>query len=159
MGGRLSKRPFRFSMWRYNGGDIRKRKVRGLALAVRGAGEVPFRRGAPFCHGEGGTAVCPSRGGDGFLFTCWGWYWKRKAPAWGVAVLSPQDSENANRFPFSLAGSIPEAGSWLFLRNFKKASTISSDTAKRKRDLRRLFRKSLRFLVGGTRLELVASAL
>ena len=104
MGGRLSKRPFRFSMWRYNGGDIRKRKVRGLALAVRGAGEVPFRRGAPFCHGEGGTAVCPSRGGDGFLFTCWGWYWKRKAPAWGVAVLSPQDSENANRFPFSLAG-------------------------------------------------------
>lgn len=66
MGGRLSKRPFRFSMWRYNGGDIRKRKVRGLALAVRGAGEVPFRRGAPFCHGEGGTAVCPR--GEGMVF-------------------------------------------------------------------------------------------
>ncbi len=158
MGGRFSKRPFKFSMWRCRGGDIGKRKVRGgIGRKGSGGGSVP--KGAPFCCGEGGTAVCPSRGGDGFLFTCWGWYWKRKAPSWGVAVLSPQDSENTNRFPFSLAGSIPEAGSWLFLRNFKKASTISSDTAKRKRDLRRLFRKSLRFLVGGTRLELVASAL
>lgn len=97
MGGRFSKRPFKFSMWRCRGGDIGKRKVRGgIGRKGSGGGSVP--KGAPFCCGEGGTAVCPSRGGDGFLFTCWGWYWKRKAPSWGVAVLSPQDSENTAFF-------------------------------------------------------------
>lgn len=66
MGGRFSKRPFRFSMWRCNGGDIGKRKVRGLTLAVRGAGEVPFRRGATFAVGR---AVLPyALRGDGMIF-------------------------------------------------------------------------------------------
>lgn len=66
MGGRFSKRPFRFSMWRCNGGDIGKRKVRGLTLAVRGAGEVPFRRGAPFAVGR--AVLQYALRGDGGIF-------------------------------------------------------------------------------------------
>lgn len=130
------------------GADIGREGSRG--------GSVP--KGAPFAVGR---AVLPyALRGDGVIFCLRvGDGIGKERLRHGVWLFYFHRIENTNRFPFSLACSIPEAGSWLFLRNFKKASTISSDTAKRKRDLRRLFRKSLRFLVGGTRLELVASAL
>ena len=71
MGGRFSKRPFRFSMWRCNGGDIGKRKVRAdIGRKGSGGGSVP--KGAPFAVGravlpyafEGGMVFC-LRVGDG----------------------------------------------------------------------------------------------
>lgn len=66
MGGRFSKRPFKFSMWRCRGGDIGKRKERGgIGRKGSGGGSVP--KGGPFLP-WGGRYCRMSFEGRGWFF-------------------------------------------------------------------------------------------